>query len=338
LSENIIIRNANIDDLDSIMTFINEEWRENHILSANKSFFCYEHVYQDKVNFIVATNRDMHIVGILGYIPTTINHPIIDLATVVWKVSSKKSSLGLGVRLLKYLFDKKEVRTVFSVGINTETISIYNYLDIFTSKLNHFVFLNYKYKNFAIAGIKNLKFVEYKSSKSKFSIRYLNRVSDLEKFDFNQFQDLIPFKNGEYFVKRYFNHPIYTYKILGIFNESNLESILVTREEKYNNSKILRIVDFFGNEQTLIELGLLMKDILISNNYEYVDFYNYGISEEIMGLAGFMKVDSEKNDYIIPNYFNPFVHKNIDIYFFANTSDVSKIRLFKADGDQDRPS
>jgi hypothetical protein len=39
---------------------------------------------------------------------------------------------------------------------------------------------------------------------------------------------------------------------------------------------------------------------------------------------------------IIPNYFEPFVAENIDIYFFSNTNE--KVYIFKGDGDQDRPN
>ena len=40
---------------------------------------------------------------------------------------------------------------------------------------------------------------------------------------------------------------------------------------------------------------------------------------------------------IIPEYFEPFVNKNIDLYS-AYISNEKNIRLFKGDGDMDRPS
>ena len=42
---------------------------------------------------------------------------------------------------------------------------------------------------------------------------------------------------------------------------------------------------------------------------------------------------------VIPNYFEPFEQKNIDIKFAYKTAQsLPPVRLFKADGDQDRPS
>ena len=42
----------------------------------------------------------------------------------------------------------------------------------------------------------------------------------------------------------------------------------------------------------------------------------------------------ENDINIIPDYFEPFVEKNVKIYFEASNN---KMVLFKADADQDRP-
>jgi len=42
---------------------------------------------------------------------------------------------------------------------------------------------------------------------------------------------------------------------------------------------------------------------------------------------------------IIPNYFEPFKRINIDLnYAYKDLKKDSPVRLFKADGDQDRPN
>ena len=71
-------------------------------------------------------------------------------------------------------------------------------------------------------------------------------------------------------------------------------------------------------------------------NHEYIDFLCSGLSSTMMLRAGFIKVN---DDVVIPNYFEPFVKKNIFINFFTESSlDEENLRIFKADGDQDRPS
>ena len=68
--------------------------------------------------------------------------------------------------------------------------------------------------------------------------------------------------------------------------------------------------------------------------YEYIDFYLYGIEDDILRDAGFVLQDDDVN--IIPNYFEPFVQKNISLDFYADS--LEEIILFKGDGDQDRPN
>ena len=63
----------------------------------------------------------------------------------------------------------------------------------------------------------------------------------------------------------------------------------------------------------------------------------FGFDEKILMEAGFHKVSSELSDIIIPIHFSPFVGKNIQINFFIDTDKLEKVRMFKADGDQDRP-
>ena len=62
------------------------------------------------------------------------------------------------------------------------------------------------------------------------------------------------------------------------------------------------------------------------------------MNHEKLTNSGFNLVNHESNDMIIPEYFNPFEKKNIDIYFFSNTKQINKVKIFKGDGDMDRPS
>ena len=102
-----------------------------------------------------------------------------------------------------------------------------------------------------------------------------------------------------------------------------------------NGTKILRIVDFIGKQSDINHIGQELQDLIARNDYEYIDFYCEGIENEILENAGLkLKDDSDLNT--IPNYFEPFVQENIDIYYFTNCNEIFPI--FKADGDQDRPS
>ena len=69
-----------------------------------------------------------------------------------------------------------------------------------------------------------------------------------------------------------------------------------------------------------------------------MDIYSYGISKKILKKAGYINRYNVKN-LIVPNYFEPFVRENVDIFCAFKTSlNKKKIKLFKGDGDGDRPS
>ena len=64
----------------------------------------------------------------------------------------------------------------------------------------------------------------------------------------------------------------------------------------------------------------------------------YGCNEETLSKAGFRKINLESEEIIAPNYFSPFIQENIKINFMADTIEINKLRICKADGDQDRPN
>ncbi len=107
------------------------------------------------------------------------------------------------------------------------------------------------------------------------------------------------------------------------------------KEVATQGSKVLRVIDYMGDVGELKYLGGAFEELIHVSEYEYIDFYCYGVDEEILNKAGFVK--KQFNDVnIIPNYFEPFVQQNIDINFA--TSEADNFYMFKGDGDQDRPN
>lgn len=328
---------ATVNDIADIMSFINSEWKENHILAKDESFFRYEHQNHDNVNFIISKNEEMKLNGVLGFIPSALEEKS-DVNTVIWKVSKNNNNPVLGIQLLQYLKTLKNIRNILSVGINKKTIGIYQYLGMYTGTLHQYVMINRDIKEFEIAKIENFKdFHTFPVSDEKYHVKLLQE-SDLLQFDFEQFRDNITFKNEKYFIKRYFQHPIYKYKVYGIYESDKIFALVVTRIQNCNDSKILRIVDYIGEDIYFEKFGSFFSDMLSKEGYEYVDFYCFGLDSEIIKKAGFHFIDISKQDLIIPNYFSPFVQENIPIHFFADTDKIDCLRLFKADGDQDRPN
>jgi len=333
-----LISVASLKDIDDIMMFIHNNWKNNHILSKNKPFFEYEHQYKKKVNFIISKNEDK-IVGVLGFISTS-TKDLANVFTVIWKVEENNGNPVLGIQLFNYLENLNGVQNVLSVGINKKTLPIFKYLNIYTNKLNQYVLINKEIKNFKIATVSKNKTKIIKSTKylDHFDVKKINDICDLDKFDFLKYKCNIPYKSKDYFIKRYFKHPIYNYDIYAVSHDKNIVSLYVTRVQPYNNSYVIRIVDFIGDQNAMYSFSNYIYKLIIDEMYEYADFYSFGLYSKIITESGFEIVDTQSNELIIPNYFQPFVKKNIPIYFFANTKEIDKIKLFKGDGDQDRPS
>ena len=114
---------------------------------------------------------------------------------------------------------------------------------------------------------------------------------------------------------------------------------MVIRSIRLKGRNILRLVDYIGNEKDIRFVQPICRNILDKLKAECLDFYSHGISKKILKKSGFEDRYSFKNEEItIPNYFEPFVKKNIDIFCAYKTSIKKKIKLFKGEGDGDRPN
>ena len=97
----------------------------------------------------------------------------------------------------------------------------------------------------------------------------------------------------------------------------------------------IRFVDYIGERTLISGIGAFLKNLLSeTDGAEYIDFYCAGINEEDVYEAGFVEVNEEDGN-IIPNYFEPFVQENIDIW--VDSREYNSL-FTKADADQDRPN
>lgn len=310
-------------DKDKLIEFIKHNWKENHIFVEDREYLEYE--LSDNSNFLIYEENE-EILAILGIIDYGKNS---DLFGMIWKSISKGK--GLGFLLLQHIL-KMEKRSYNAVGISEMSKPFYKLIDMDVKRLKHFYIVNNELKDYKIAKITNKK--EYKKLENNAVIKFSTMKNLLENMDYNKFSNLKPFKTKEYFEKRYFNHLYYKYNIISI-NEENKNSLLVYRVVKENDSCCIRIIDFIGDENDIpkymYQLVKKMKEI----KAEYIDFYEYGIADDILLEAGFIE-RLEDDENIIPNYFEPFEQSNKEIYAASTYKD--NFRLFKGDADQDRPS
>jgi hypothetical protein len=326
------IRFATTGDLLPIMEFIRANWKEDHILALDKDFFLYEFYNGEGLNFVIGTEKGSgKILGICGFIQNSKNIKDGYIWGSVWKVI-KTGNPTLGFSILNYITEHSGCKVFSSVGIERKTIAVYEFLRYHTGKLKHYYRLNDK-SEYSIAKISE-KVIPIINSTIQYSLKLVIYFDELaQNLTDENLKAMAPYKDKWYLEKRYFRHPIFTYKVYGIDNEKK-DSFIFTRVVECNGAKVLRIVDFIGDTKNLNHLGQALQSLIQEEDYEYIDIYNEGIDSEVFSNAGFrLRDDADPN--IIPNYFEPFVRENKDILFF--TSSPGPVLMFKGDGDQDRP-
>ena len=328
------IRLAYYEEIEEIMAFIDQYWKKGHILANSREFFLYEHVIDGQVTFVIAKERSSgEIHGILGYLPASSDRNRYDIWGVIWKVNEKAASM-LGVELKRRIFELAGARTDLGTGANPKTAIplLKRILHYSTGKMKQYYCVSPN--------------VDYKIAKIEYHprrmvtpgtgtvVKRVNSIGEVtEKFDFNAYSDVIPYKDAWYVERRYFKHPIYEYEVYALSNEGKKPgALLVCREQACNGAKALRIVDYIGDQQLFQGISEFIEKKL--TEYEYIDFYCLGFEEQYILKAGFT-CRKENDTNIIPNYFSPFVQKNIDIWVDSSREGCL---FFKADGDQDRPN
>ena len=332
INKNITFRFANKDDISLIMRFIKKYWKKNHLCGTNRKIFEYEYCHHRKVNFMIAFNKNnKKINAIQGFIPYSNSKKNLHICGSILLVRPDVTLPFLGIETMKNMLEKKKPKSYCGIGtnpLNTKPL-VEKFFNRYTSKMVHHYFLNESVKEFKIANIS--KKFQHKSIKEKFFYEKILTFKEvINKIKLNKIYKNLPFKSSSYIKKRYFENPSFKYEFFII----NKKSLLIGREiylRKYKR-RIFTLVDFIGLTNHLGKINNLIKSLLYVKNYEYIDILCTGNISKFLIKSGFrIKTSQDKN--IIPIYFNPFVKKNIEIFY---ESSDKKMVFFKADADQDR--
>ena len=117
--------------------------------------------------------------------------------------------------------------------------------------------------------------------------------------------------------RKYYYNKFYKYNFLFLKNKDFLRGFFISREDKFSNYKCLRLIEYFGSVDEISNLTNDFQKLCEERNFEYIDFYNFGISKKKIISSGFKIKKITKKKIIIPNYFKPFEQKilNLDMLF-----------------------
>lgn len=343
--EDYDIRFCKEDEYDDLKTFLKKYWKENHIFVLCKEIFDFQHLDSEKhrYNYVIAREKksgDIH--SVLGFVPTSQFDKHIDHTMVwpcIWKSRKDINRKGLGVTMYHFLKSNINIETISILGISEIALSIYKHWNFQTGKIEQYVMPNFAFKEHLAMGLTRhySRFV-----RNTIDTLQLSEIAEeeYEKIDPNDyvFQNISIYKSKEYYLNRFFKHPIYKYQFLQIKDGNKIMAILVVRACGDNISKCLRIVDYIGRVDYMIGVKNQLQNYLQKNLYEYIDFVEVGIDSSVLMEAGFVNRREYKN-VIVPNYFEPFLQENVDLdYAYKTIMPHTKAIFFKADADQDRPN
>ena len=330
------IRRLKYEEISLLQEHIRTNWKEDHIYVRDSELFMYEYVLGNRVNFVVAMDRNNNrIAGMIGYIPASLDRDHLDIWPTMWKVDENALPL-LGVELYKRLYDVSGARNILGCGNNhnTSSVMLNAVMKYKNMKMRHYYRLAIR-DSYKIAKIVHRELNNTYERGDVGGACFVRMIDSQEELieaiqgitDYNT----MPYKDAWYLIHRYMTYPIYDYQIWSITLDE-YKAVLVVRVQEYKGENALRIVDYIGDEEAFSGLGGFFEDRL--EMYEYIDMYEYGMCDDIIKRAGFAEI-TENDSNIIPNYFSPYEARNIDIWC-SSRNGVGK--FFKADGDQDRPN
>jgi hypothetical protein len=325
-----------------LVEFIRKYWQEDHIFTKSDEILRFQHYncVRREFNFVLAHNTlTNEIDGIIGLIPLSQYDP--DLAVFnetwggIWKIRQDVRNSETGMLGLLLFESFRKFNTHCSIGMSEIAEKIHAVMRYKMGVLNQYYLLNCDFEKFRIASIpSNIVSNTYQEGYLGY---YLKEISDIGTIPDGMIRHPYrPRKSLTYLLNRFQRHPIYKYSFFGAYDQCEvLSTIFVFRVIDIDGSRVIRIVDIFGAAEGLGCLKNEFLKILATQKAEYIDILNYGISPQIFMQLGFELLDPH-SPIIIPNYFEPFLRKNV-IINFAYRSQGDCV-IFKGDSDQDRPS
>ena len=327
-----MIRFATKDDEPMIVDFLKKHWNGNPILTKSPTIFRYQYMQMCECGFVLAFDEDGNLCGLKGYIP--LNHSEQPDIAAALAIVLKQGHPMLNMEMQRFLEKETNCRMMCSTGLNSNTAArIYPLFRYKVDKLAHF----YKLGRRTQWRVAKINVVPQVVSHGTLAMRRLENMEALRQvFSPDQFRENMPYKDEDYIQYRYFSHPVYAYHVYGIMTgQERAGALLIGREVCCEGTKVFRIVDYIGDRALIREIGCSLDGLIEKYDYEYLDFYCYGIPDEDLEYAGFTR-RTQDDQNIIPNYFEPFVQSNVEIIFFCKQHE--NILICKSDGDQDRPS
>ena len=330
------IKKLKKNNLQIFFKYFKKNYKKKHIFLKSKKIFDWQYLDGENYNFYILVIKNK-IKAIQGYIPTSLYDKKLKNDSVFLSLWSS-AGLTTGSKLFFYFSKKIKHKIIIGLGSSYQSLMFQKLLNFKCGYMNHYFLTSNKISKKLISPS---NFSNFKKQKFINNFKELNNEREILKINKNIFAHQTPKKTQKYLINRYLNHPFYKYNIYAIKNNLKISAIFVSRVSKYQNKSAVRIVDFVGPSLRFPNGKYLFEYLLKINSSEFIDIYCYGIPKRYLDKSNLEDIKKYKNQkLIIPNYFEPFTKKNIDLaYAFKIKRKVNNdVRFFKGDSDLDRPS
>jgi len=328
-------------DSGRILSFLEKNWRKDHVFVANPSLMLWQHedAGADSLNFVLAEANNS-IVAILGFISFRRFDPSLpadSIALAIWK-RTDEAERGTGFRMLQWLIEEKSPVAVIALGLNEGTLPIYQRLGFTNGVMGHFALFREGLTHSTITG-QSITALDGLG----IGLSLAREVTKISELNDSQLEQLLtsnfPPKSIAYYRERFENHPWFTYYFATLVAGHTAELLLVYRVIELEGARLLRVVDIAGDVEHLPRGARALSEIVSKHDAEYLDIVAVGLDDRKMNDAGFISRESHPN-LVLPNYFDPFERRNIDVLFAYKTKDSHSgaYHFHPSDSDQDRPN
>lgn len=328
----VVFRLARPEEQQRVLDFVNANFDWRLPLVNRPEWFRFYYESGDGLQFAVAQEGDEWL-AVAGYIRAN-RSPSPDIWVSVWV--ARKGRNGVGLELMDALPRLTGARVVACNNIRPKTMAFYRFLGWEAGRVGHF---------FRLADRKEYRLASPGPDAARLPVEGdltldpVHSVTRLQGMGMPP-SSHTPRKDIWYMTRRYFNFDHYRYEVWCATERGKLLAYLVTRLadvrlQDGSSVRVLRVVDFVGEDAVLARLGAALDRLLTESGAEYLDCYCAGIPAGTMARAG-LSERREGDGTTIPNYLDPPVRENTEYYYF--TSQPKDFVLFRADGDQDRPN
>lgn len=326
-------RLAATDDFERIQTFLRLHWRSDHIFVRDSAFFRFEMCATGAPQYLLAEAGDK-LAGLVGFLTYGKDPGGSDLFIAILRSLPEYAAEGVGLRLLQGVQQLTRGR-VSCVGVIPKALPLYNLVGFRTGYLDQFVWVNPTLEAYKI--LKDVLPQSWQMDTSSLTTVRPLGPGQLEASFTQLDQKDAPQKSLWYFKRRYLEHPVYRYRIQGVFEgespSARLTGVGVWRIQPHDGASVAKIIDWIGPLAGFPAFLRSIQAACLEEGCEGADLYCTGIAEQLITDAGFRRAEGSA---VFPNYFNPYLARNVPVTFA--TTAAAPFRMFRGDGDQDRPS